>query len=153
MRDRRNEMRKVADSRIVGHCALSARGERGVILLVVLGMIQLLTLIGLTFAVYASHGGPADAIARVEHELDRARVALTALLEQPDDPSLQESALVSLDQALGASSVIVDESERRTPETQHLGGLLHAAYALFEHLVALLCESRSIVSSSLQEAP
>ena len=63
-------MRNVAESGIVGTCALSARGDRGVILLVVLGIFsQLLTLIGLTFVQFASHGGPVDAIERVEQDL------------------------------------------------------------------------------------
>jgi len=143
---RRNEMRNVAEREIVGKCALSARGERGVILLVVLGMLQLLALIGLAFTLYASHGGPVDAIERVEHEIQRAQAALTALLEDPDDASLQESALVSVDQALRESSAITDGPETPTPETQRLDGLLHAAYALFEQLVALLREPRSITS-------
>jgi len=140
------KMRNVAEREIVGKCALSARGERGVILLVVLGMLQLLALIGLAFTLYASHGGPVDAIERVEHEIQRAQAALTALLEDPDDASLQESALVSVDQALRESSAITDGPETPTPETQRLDGLLHAAYALFEQLVALLRDSRSITS-------
>jgi hypothetical protein len=143
---RRNAMRNVAERKIVRKCALSARGERGVILLVVLGMLQLLALIGLTFTLYASHGGPVDAIGRVEQEIQRAQAALAALLENPDDASLQKSALVSVDQALRASSAITDGSETRTPETQRLDGLLHGAHALFEQLVALLREPRSIAS-------
>src|SRR6266540_1608476 len=106
------KMRNVAEREIVGKCALSARGDRGVILLVVLGMLQLL--------------------------------ALTALLENPDDVHLQESALVSVDQALRESSAITDGSEAPTPETRSLDGLLHAAYALFDQLVALLREPRPI---------
>jgi hypothetical protein len=143
---RRNEMPNVAQREIVGKCALSARGERGVILLVVVGMLQLLALIGLAFTVYASHGGPADAIARVEQDIQRAQADLTALLENPDDASLQESALVSVDQTLRESSAITDGSETPTPETRRLDGLLHAAYALFEQIVALLREPRSIAS-------
>ena len=139
-------MRIVAERDIVGKCALSARDDRGVILLVVLAMLQLLALIGLGFVHYASHGGPVDAIARVEQEIQRAQADLTALLENPDDASLQESALVSIDQALRESSAITDGSETPTPETRHLDGLLHAAYALFEQLVALLGEPRSIAS-------
>ena len=137
-------MRNVAESGIVGTCALSARGDRGVILLVVLGMLQLLTLIGLTFVQFASHGGPVDAIERVEQDIQRAQAALTALLENPDDVHLRESALVSVDQALRESSAITDGSETPTPETRRLAGLLHAAYALFDRLVALLREPRSI---------
>ena len=136
-------MRRVAESGIVGKRALSARDERGVILLVVLGMLQLLALIGITFAHFASHGGPADAIARVEQEIQRAQADLTALLENPDDAHLQESALGSVDQALRESSAITDGSETPTPETRRLDGLLHAAYALFDRLVALLREPRS----------
>ena len=139
-------MQNVAAREIVGKCALSARGERGVILLVVLAMIQLFALIGLAFVVYASHGGPVDAIARVEQDIQRAQAALTALLENPDDVSLQESALGSVDQALRESSAITFRSETPTPETQRLDGLLRATYALFEQLVALLRESRSIAS-------
>jgi hypothetical protein len=143
---RRNEMRNVAEKEIVGKCALSTRGERGVILLVVLGMLQLLSLIGLAFTLYASHGGPVSAIERVEQEIQRAQAALRALLENPDDACLQESALVSVDQALRESSAITDGSETPTRETQRLDGLLHAAHALFEQLVALLREPRSITS-------
>ena len=128
----------VAERGIVGKCALSARGDRGVILLVVLGMLQLLALIGLTFAVFASNGGPVDAIGRVEGDIQRAQAALTTLLESPDDAHLQESALVTVDQALRESSAITDRSETPTPETRRLDGLLHAAYALFDRLVALL---------------
>ena len=137
-------MRNVAASGIVGTCALSARGDRGVILPVVLGMLQLLTLIGLTFVQFASHGGPVDAIERVEQDIQRAQAALTALLENPDDAHLQESALVSVDQALRESSAITDGSEAPTPETRGLDGLLHAAYALFDRLVVLLREPRCI---------
>src|SRR5215203_2610631 len=128
---RRNEMRNVAETEIVGKCALSSRGERGVILLVVLALLQLLVLTGLTFTLYASHGGPVDAITRVEQEIQRAEAALTALLENPDDASLQESALVTVDQALRESSAITDGSDTPTPETRRLDGLLDAAYALF----------------------
>jgi hypothetical protein len=138
------KMRNVAESGIVGTCALSARGDRGVILLVVLGMLQLLTLIGLTFVQFASHGGPVDAIERVEQDIERAQAALTALLENPDDAHLQESALVSVDQALRESSAITDGSETPTPETRGLDGLLHAAYALFDRLVVLIREPRCI---------
>jgi hypothetical protein len=141
-------MRNVAERGIVGKCALSARGDRGVILLVVLGMLQLLALIGITFTLFASHGGPVDAIGRVEQDIQRAQAALTALLENPDDAHLQEAALVSVDQALWESSAITDGSETPTPETQRLDGLLHAAYALFDQLVALLREPRSIVCRS-----
>ena len=130
-------MRNVAESGIVGTCGLSARGDRGVILLVVLGMLQLLTLIGLTFVQFASHGGPVDAIERVEQDIQRAQAALTALLENPDDADAQESALVSVDQALRESSAITDGLETLTPETRRLDGLLHAAYALFDRLVIL----------------
>jgi hypothetical protein len=138
-------MRNVAQKGIVGKCALSARGDRGVILLVVLGMLQLLALIGITFTLFASHGGPGDAIARVEQDIQRAQAALTALLENPDDARLQESALVSVDQALRESSAITDGSETPTPETRALDGLLHAAYALFDRLVVLLREPRCVV--------
>ena len=137
-------MRNVAESGIVGTCALSARGERGVILLVVLGMLQLFTLIGLTFGQFASHSGAVDAIQRVEQDIQRAQAALTALLENPDDADRQESALVSVDQALRESSAITDGSETPTPETRRLDGLLHAAYALFDRLVVLLREPRCI---------
>ena len=133
-------MRNVAESGIVGTCALSARGDRGVILLVVLGMLQLLTLVGLTFVEFASHGGPVDAIERVEQDIQRAQAALTALLENPDDADRQESALVSVDHALRESSAITDGSETSAPETRGLDGLLHAAYALFDRLVVLLWE-------------
>ena len=133
-------MRNVAESGIVGTCALSARGDRGVILLVVLGMLQLLTLIGLTFVQFASDGGPGDAIERVEQDIQRAQAALTALLENPDDADRQESALVSVDHALRESSAITDGSETSAPETRGLDGLLHAAYALFDRLVVLLWE-------------
>jgi hypothetical protein len=142
----RNKTPIVAEREIVGKCALSARGERGVILLVVLAMLQLFALIGVTFVLFASHDGPVDAIARVEQDIQRARAALTALLENPDDASLQESALLSADQTLRESSAIIDGSERPTSETRHLDGLLQAAYALFEQLVALLREPRSIAS-------
>jgi len=134
------KMRNVAEGGIVGTCAISARGERGVILLVVLGMLQLLTLVGLTFVEFASHGGPVDAIERVEQDIQRAQAALTALLENPDDAHLQESALVSVAQALRESSAITDGSETPTPETRGLDGLLDAAYALFDRLVVLLRE-------------
>jgi len=137
-------MPNVAERGIVGKCALSARGDRGVILLVVLGMLQLLALIGLTFAVFASNGGPVDAIGRVEGDIQRAQAALTALLENPDDAQLQESALVTVAQALRESSAITDGSETPTPETRRLDGLLHAAYALFDRLVTLLREPRCI---------
>ena len=137
-------MRNVAESGIVGTCALSARGDRGVILLVVLGMLQLLTLIGITFTLFASHGGPVDAIVRVEQDIQLAQAALTALLENPDDAQLQESALVTVAQALRESSAITDGSETPTPETRRLDGLLHAAYALFDRLVTLLREPRCI---------
>jgi hypothetical protein len=109
-------------------------------------MLQLLTLIGLAFTRYASRGGPVEAIERVEQEIQRAQAALTALLEDPDDASLQESALVSVDRALRESSAITDGSETPTPETQRLDGLLHAAHALFERLVALLRDPRPITS-------
>ena len=88
-------MPNVAERRIVGKCALLARGDRGVILLVVLAMLQLLALIGITFAVFASNGGPVDAIGRVKLDIQRAQAALTALLENPDDSQLQESALAA----------------------------------------------------------
>src|SRR5215203_3293672 len=147
------KMRNVAESGIVGTCALSVRGERGVILLVVLGMLQLLTLIGLTFVQFASHGGPVDAIERVEQDIQRAQAALTALLENPDDAHLQESALVSVAQALRESSAITDGSETPTPETRGLDGLLHAAYALFDRLVVLLREPRCIACPQLDQEP
>jgi len=140
-------MRTVATSGIVGRCALSVRGDRGVVLLLILGMLQLLSLVGLTFAAYATHGGPAEAIARVEQDIQRAQAALTALLESPDDAYLQESALVSAGQALRESSAITDGTATPTPETRHLDGLLHAAHALFDRLVALLREPRSTESS------
>ena len=57
---------------IIGKRALSVRDERGVILVVVLGVLQLLALIGMTFALFASHGGPVDAIGRVEQDIHRA---------------------------------------------------------------------------------
>ena len=139
-------MPNVAERGIVEKFALSARGDRGVILLVVLGMLQLLALIGITFAVFASNGGPVDAIGRVEGDIQRAQAALTALLENPDDAQLQESALVTVAQALRESSAITDGSETPTPETRRLDGLLHAAYALLDQLVALLREPRSIAS-------
>jgi hypothetical protein len=142
-------MRNVAEKGIVGKCALSARDDRGVILLAVLGLLQLLSLIGLTFVVYASHGGPVDAIERVEQDIQRGQAALTALLENPDDAHLQESALVSVDQALRESSAITHGSETPTPQTRRLDGLLHAAYALFDRLVALLREPRCIACPSL----
>ena len=129
-------MRNVAESGIVGTCALSARSDRGVILLVVLGMLQLLALIGITLALFATNGGPVDAIGRVEQDIQRAQAALTALLENPDDAQLQESALVSVDQALRESSAVTDGSETPTPETRRLDGLLHATYALLDQLVA-----------------
>ena len=132
------ERRHLAERGIAGKCAVSARGERGVILLVVLGMLQLLALIGLTFAEFASHGGPVDAIERVAQDIQRAETALTALLENPDDAHLRESALVSVDQALRESSTIADGSETPTRETRRLHGLLHASYALFHRLVTLL---------------
>src|SRR4030095_15556115 len=138
------KMRNVAERGIGGKRALAARGDRGVILLVVLGMLQLLALIGITFTLYASHGGPVDAIGRVEQDIQRAQAALTALLENPDDAHLQESALVSVDRALRESSAITDGSESPTPVTRHLDGLLQAAYALFDQLVVLLREPRSI---------
>ena len=137
-------MRNVAESGIVGTRAFSARSDRGVILLVVLGMLQLLTLIGLTFVQFASHGGPVDAIERVEQDIQRAQAALMALLHNPDDAHLQESALVSIDETLRESSAITDGSETPTPETRGLDGLLHAAYALFDRLVVLLREPRCI---------
>jgi hypothetical protein len=117
-----------------------------VVLLVVLGMLQLLALIGITFALFASHGGPAAAIERVEQDIQRAQAALTALFENPDDAHLQESALVSVDRALRESLAITDGSATPTPETRRIDGLLHAAYALFDHLVALLHEPRSIAN-------
>src|SRR5215216_170271 len=137
-------MRNVAENGIVRTCALSASSDRGVILLVVLGMLQLLSLIGLTFVQFASDGGPVDAIERVEQDIQRAQAALTALLENPDDALLQESALVSVDQALRESSAITDGSEPQTPETRGLDGLLQAAYALFDRFVILLGEPRCI---------
>ena len=137
-------MRNVAERGIVETFALSARGDRGVILLVVLGMLQLLALIGITFAMFASHGGPVDAIGRVEQDIQRAQAALTTLLESPDDAHLQESALVSVDQALRESSAITDGSETPTSETRGLDGLLHPAYALFDRLVVLLREPSCI---------
>ena len=144
-------MRIVAKRNIVGTCALSARGDRGVILLVVLAMLQLLTLMGITFVHYASHGGPVDAIARVDQDIQRAQAALTALLENPDDAALQESALVSVDRALLESSAIIDGSETPTRDTRRLEGLLRAAFALFERLVTLLREPPPIASPSSQE--
>jgi hypothetical protein len=135
-------MRNVAGRKIVGQCALSARSERGVILLVVLGMLQLLALVGITFAEYASRGGPVDAIARVEQDIERAQAALTALLDNPDDAHLQESALMSVDQALRESSAITHGSEAPTRETRRLAGLLRAAYALFEHLATSVRDPR-----------
>jgi Tfp pilus assembly protein PilX len=145
MRDEEEQrMPNVTERRIVEKYALLARGERGVILLVVLAMLQLLAIIGVTFAVFASNGGPVDAIGRVERDIQRAQAALTALLENPDDSQLQESALVSVDEALRESSAINDGSETPTPETRRLDGLLRAACALFDRLVALLREPRSI---------
>jgi hypothetical protein len=132
------KMRNVAERGIRGKFASLARDDRGVILLVVLAMLQLLALIGITFSLFASHGGPAEAIGKVEQDIQRAQVALTALLENPDDAQLQESALVSVDQALVESSAIIDGSETPTPETRRLDGLLRAAYVLFNRLVALL---------------
>ena len=135
-------MRNVAERAIVGKCVPAVRGERGVILLLVLGMLQLFALIGITFVSFASHGGPVDAIGRVEQEIQGAEAALTALLENPDDARLQESALASVDQTLRESSAIIEESETPTPETRHLDGLLHGAHALFDQLVALLRDPR-----------
>jgi hypothetical protein len=141
---RRNEDAKCGGKRDRREVCLSARGDRGVILLVVLGMLQLLALIGITFAVFASNGGPVDAIGRVERDIQRAQAALTALLQNPDDAQLQESALVTVAQALRESFAITDGSQTPTPETRRLDGLLHAAYALFDRLVALLPEPRCI---------
>src|SRR5215203_494078 len=135
---RNEEMRNVANSRIVEPRTLSVRGDRGVILLVVVGMLQLLTFIGLTFVQFASDGGPVEAIERVEQDIQRSQAALTALLENPDDVYLQESALLSVEQALRNSSAITIESETPTPESRGLNGLLHAAYALFDRLVFLI---------------
>ena len=144
-------LRNLPRTGIVGNCARSAQDERGVILLVVLAMLQLLAIVGITFDVYASHGGPADAIARVEQDIQRAQAALTALLDNPDDASLQESAVVNVDQALGESSAIVGASETPTPDTRRLDGLLHAASALFDRLVALLREPRCINCPEVRE--
>ena len=138
-------MRKI-ETAIVGKSAPSTRGERGVILLVVLALLQLFALIGVAFTLYASHGGPREAIARVALEIQRAQAALTALLANPDDAALQESALASVDQALRESSAIVIGSDTATADTQRLDGLLHAAYALFERLVTVLRESRFVAS-------
>jgi hypothetical protein len=115
-----------------------------VILLVVLALLQLLSLVGITFGVYASRGGPADAIARVEQEIQRAQSALTVLLENPDDVELQESALGSVEQLLRESCAITDRAQPPTPETRRLDGLLNATYAVFAQLVALLREARSV---------
>jgi hypothetical protein len=139
-------MRKTAEQAIVGKRGPSARGERGVVLLVVLALLQLFALIGVAFTVYASHGGPREAIARVALEIQCAQAALTALVANPDDAALQESALVSVDQALRESSAIVAGSDTTTADTQRLDGLLHAAYTLFEQLVTVLRESRSVAS-------
>jgi Tfp pilus assembly protein PilX len=119
--------------------ARPSHGNRGVILLIVLGMLQLLALIGIAFTTYASHGGPADAIERVQQDVRLAQTALTALLERPEDPSLQELALVNVDQALQASSDLIDGlGKPPTPETGRLQGLLRAAESLFNQLVAVL---------------
>jgi len=136
-------LRHLATRGIVRNSARSARGERGVILLIVLALLQLLTLIGITFAVYASRGGPGSAIERVEEDIQRAQADLTALLENPDDPCLQEPALATVYQALRESSAIVDGSEP-TPETRRLHGLLNAAEAPFDRLVTLLRYGRSV---------
>ena len=142
-------LRHAPPSRNVDTRARSAQSERGVILLVVLGLLQLLALIGITFGVYASHGGPVDAIARVDLQIQRAQTALTALLENPDDANLQESAVVSVDEALRESASIIGASERPTPETRRLEGLLRAAHALFDRLVASLREPPCITCPPL----
>ncbi len=119
--------------------ARPTQGQRGIILLVVLGMLQLLALIGIAFTMFAAHGGPADAIERVQQDIQHAQGALTALLETPEDTSLQELALVSVDRALEESAEIIDGWEKPpTPETRRVQGLLHAAGSLFNQLVALL---------------
>jgi hypothetical protein len=114
------------------------RSDRGIILLIVLGMLQLLALIGIAFTTYASHGGPADAIERVQQDVQHAQAALTVLLEIPDDTGLQDLALVSVDRALQASTALIDLEQPPTPETRQLRGLLQAAGSLFNELVALL---------------
>ena len=137
-------LRNLSKSGMLEKRALSAPGERGVILLVVLGILQLLAVVGITFDVYASHGGPVEAIARADQQIQRAQTALTALLENPDDAYLQESAIVSVEAALRESSAITGASETPTRDTRRLDGLLHAAHALFDQLVALLREPRCV---------
>jgi len=119
------------------------QGDSGVILVLVLGMLQLLALIGIAFTTYAAHGGPEEAIERVQQDVQHAQTALTALLESPEDADLRELALVSVDRALQESAALVDGCQQPpTPDTRHVHGLLQAAGSLFDQLVALLQDRR-----------
>jgi hypothetical protein len=116
-----------------------ARGERGIVLLVVLGLLQLLALTGIAFATLAAERGHVNEIGRVQQDIERAQTALSDLLEAPNDADLQGRALLTVDHALQAAIVFLDGwDEPPTPETRRLHGFLTSAGSLLDHLVTLL---------------
>jgi hypothetical protein len=119
--------------------ASSLRGERGIVLLVVLGLLQLFAVIGVAFTTFASQRGHVDEIGIVQQDIERAQTALLGLLETPNDADVQIRALLTVDQAVQVSIVFIDGlDEPPTPETRRLQGLLKATGSLFDRLVSLL---------------
>jgi hypothetical protein len=118
-----------------------ARGRRGIVLLVVLALMELLAIVGLTFVYYAEQPGAPTDTRRVAQEFQDARASLALLLEAPDNPQLQEAALRQAKQALCSGDRFLERVEQPpTGETRRIQGLLQASHALLDKLVSLLGE-------------
>ncbi len=117
------------------------RRRRGVILLVVLGLLTLFGLIGLSFETYASQNGSTPGIERALGEIRTAESTLAALARDPEEPVLRKAAVLSVASALQASEEASAELDAdRGPAARRLPGLLRAARSLFRALTRLTGE-------------